>query len=243
MKGIAGPLVVAVVLAVAGAAFWTMGQTDQRLADVHKQLATLRFVAAGAGTEGVEQALGVERRLPVVGQEAVTDVRDVRATSAYWRSDYTAIAPQKDAGGIVTDTDPTVVFLAANAAFRASQTSDRNESLRRLDTAVKSYADVLKNSPGHMDAAYNFEYAVRTRDALAHPKPGARTAALAAAPKPAARDEQSADLPSGPTLHGRPGGPPPAANMSQFKIVIPKRGEERKDAPDAGKGGAKIRKG
>jgi hypothetical protein len=25
--------------------------------------------------------------------------------------------------------------------------------------------------------------------------------------------------------------------------VIPKRGEERKDAPDAGKGGAKIRKG
>jgi hypothetical protein len=25
--------------------------------------------------------------------------------------------------------------------------------------------------------------------------------------------------------------------------VIPKRGEERKDAPDAGKGGQKIRKG
>ena len=31
--------------------------------------------------------------------------------------------------------------------------------------------------------------------------------------------------------------------MNQFKIVIPKRGEERKDAPDAGKGGTKIRKG
>ena len=51
------------------------------------------------------------------------------------------------------------------------------------------------------------------------------------------------DLPSGPTLHGRPGGPPPATDMNQFKIVIPKRGEERKDAPDAGKGGQKIRKG
>ena len=51
------------------------------------------------------------------------------------------------------------------------------------------------------------------------------------------------NIPSGPTLHGRPGGPPAATDMNQFKIVIPKRGEERKDAPDAGKGGQKIRKG
>jgi hypothetical protein len=54
---------------------------------------------------------------------------------------------------------------------------------------------------------------------------------------------EAADLPEGPTLHGKPGGPPPAVNMNQFKIVIPKRGEERNDAPDAGKGGTKIRKG
>jgi hypothetical protein len=241
MKGIAPPLVIAVLLALAGAGSWTMGQTEQRLAEVHKQLATLQFVAAGTGSTEVEQALGFEQRLPIVGQEAATDVRDVRATSAYWRSDYPSIAPQKDAGGIVTDTNPTVVFLAANAAFRASQSNDRLDSLRKLDAAVKSYADVLKNSPGHLDAAYNYEYAVRLREALAHPKPSAKMAAVAA--KPAAVDESSADLPAGPTLHGRPGGPPPAANMSQFKIVIPKRGEERKDAPDAGKGGAKIRKG
>ena len=39
------------------------------------------------------------------------------------------------------------------------------------------------------------------------------------------------------------GDPPPASDMSQFKIVIPKRGEERNDAPDAGKGGTKVRKG
>src|SRR5260221_383086 len=53
----------------------------------------------------------------------------------------------------------------------------------------------------------------------------------------------SGDLPAGPTLHGKPGGPPPQVNMNQFKIVIPKRGEERNDAPDAGKGGTKVRKG
>jgi hypothetical protein len=241
MKGIAGPLVIAVLLAALGAASYTMGGTEQRLADVHKQLATLQFVAAGAGSTDVEEALGLEQRLPFVSQQAATDVRDVRATSAYWRSDYASIAPQKDAGGIVTDTNPTVVFLAANAAFRASQTSDRADALRKLDTAVKSYGDVLKGSPDHLDAAFNYEYTVRLREALSHPKPGAKMAA--AAPKTAAVDESGADLPAGPTLHGRPGGPPPAANMNQFKIVIPKRGEERKDAPDAGKGGAKIRKG
>ena len=31
--------------------------------------------------------------------------------------------------------------------------------------------------------------------------------------------------------------------MNQFKIVIPKRGEERKDAPDAGKGGTENPQG
>jgi len=32
-------------------------------------------------------------------------------------------------------------------------------------------------------------------------------------------------------------------DMAQFKIVIPKRGEERKENPEAGKGGVKVRKG
>ena len=96
----------------------------------------------------------------------------------------------------------------------------------------------LRLGGGQTDAAYNYELAVRTRDMLAKP----RAAAPKAAPKPQATAE-AADLPEGPTLHGKPGGPPPAVNMNQFKIVIPKRGEERNDAPDAGKGGTKIRKG
>jgi len=79
----------------------------------------------------------------------------------------------------------------------------------------------------------------RTRDMLAKSRPGAPAKTAA---KPAAKADDS-DLPAGPTLHGRPGAPPAAVDMNQFKIVIPKRGEERKDAPDAGKGGQKIRKG
>jgi hypothetical protein len=252
MKSSVGPFVAAVVLALTGAAFWIAGQTETRLADVHKQLAMLHYAdAADEGSE-VEGSLGLERRVPVVGAAAEADARDVRAAAGYWQSDYTAVAPRKDANGVVTETDPAILLLAANAAFRGSQTSpDRLNTVRRLDDVVRSYAEVLRaqakgcdSDPraceAHaIDAAFNYEYAVRLREVLAKNRPPA-------APKKDTRVAAKSaddDLPAGPTIHGRPGGPPPATDMNQFKIVIPKRGEERKDAPDAGKGGQKIRKG
>ena len=254
MKSVAAPLVIAVVLALAGGAFWLVGDTETRIADMHKQLATLHYDGAESEGLAVEQSLGLERRVPMVGRVAEADVRDTRASAGYWRSDYAAIAPRRDANGVVTETDPAILFLSANAGFRASQAStDRGDVVRRLDNVVKSYGEVLKTEAGAcgteadacgtraMDAAYNYEFAIRAREALARGRaPAGKHAAARAALK--AGDDET-DLPSGPTLHGRPGGPPPATEMNQFKIVIPKRGEERKDAPDAGKGGQKIRKG
>ena len=256
MKSVATPIVAAVVFALFGTVFWLAGKTETRLADVHKQLATLHYDQAETEGDDVEQSLGLERRVPVVGPAAGRDVRDARANAGYWRTDYAAIAPQKDANGVVTEKDPGILFLSANAAFRASQAaSDRNAGVRQLDTVVKSYGEVLKSEAAGcdtgiggqkvdacqaraMDAAFNYEYAIRAREVMAKGRPPAPKSAARAAK---ANEEQ--DLPSGPTLHGRPGGPPPATDMNQFKIVIPKRGEERKDAPDAGKGGQKIRKG
>jgi len=241
MKSILAPLVIGIVLALAGAAFWIAGQTEKRLADVHHELATLQYDTATTDAEEVQGELGAARRVPQIGEQAESDVRDTRATASYWRGGYSDIQPQKDANGTVTETDPHILLLAANAAFRGAQTDDRITALRRLDTVVKNYADVLRNSPGNIDAAYNYEYAVRVRDTLAKPRPPAQAKNAKAQPKPAA--DVAGDLPSGPTLHGRPGGPPPATDMAQFKIVIPKRGEERKDNPEAGKGGVKVRKG
>jgi hypothetical protein len=252
MKSALGPFLAAVVLALIGAAFWIGGQTENRLADVHKQLAMLHYADAADEGGSVEESLGFERRVPVVGHAVEADARDVRAAAGYWQSDYAAVAPRKDANGIVTETDPGILLLSANAAFRTSQgTPDRLNTVRKLDDVVRSYAEVLKAQAKEcdvdlrtcearaIDAAFNYEYAIRTREALA------RNRAPAAAKKDARVAAQATDddLPSGPTIHGRPGGPPPATDMNQFKIVIPKRGEERKDAPDAGKGGQKIRKG
>ena len=136
-----------------------------------------------------------------------------------------------------------MLLLAANSAFRTGQAeTDRGTALRRVDAVIRSYADVMRGSPGNMDAAYNYEYAIRVRELINKSKAGASPKA-AAARAAAARAVDTGDLPSGPTLHGRPGGPPPASDMSQFKIVIPKRGDERKENPEAGKGGTKVRRG
>jgi hypothetical protein len=250
MKSALGPFAIAIVLALAGAVAWLAGRTETQLADVHKQLAVLQYAEAQTEGSALEQSqsLSLERRVPVVGKVAQTDVRNTRAAAGYWRTDYAAIAPQHDANGVITETDPAILLLNANAAFRASQASgDRLDTVRRLDTVVKNYAEVLK-APAcgagdlacdgrAMDAAFNYEYAIRTRDQLAKQRGPAGKPA-----KTVAKADDS-DLPAGPTLHGKPGAPPPAVDMNQFKIVIPKRGEERKDAPDAGKGGQKIRKG
>jgi hypothetical protein len=239
MKSVVIPLVLAVVFAVAGEAFWLVGHADRRVADVHHQLATLQYAAAAENGAAVESSLDLERRLPIVGPQAAVDVRDAATTARYWESDYAGVQPQHDANGAVTDTDPSVLRLAANAAFRSSQSAaDRGETIRRLEGAIKSYTDALKADGRDVDTAFNYEYTVRVREALGK----ARAAAAKAAPAKQAALEES-DLPSGPTLHGHPGGPPSKTEMSQFKVVIPKRGDERKDNPEAGKGGQKIRKG
>jgi hypothetical protein len=241
MKSVVIPAVLTVVLAIAGAVFWTMGKSEQRLADAHKELVTLRYADAGAESDAVAAAPPLVQRVSGLGKSNAVDARHVKSTADYWQSAYAALEPKRDAGGSIAETDPEVLLLAANASFRASQgESDRNVALRKLDAVVKNYAEVLKSGPADADAAYNYEYAIRLRDALAKARQTPPGKAAAAAARMAAEDS---DLPAGPTLHGHPGGPPAKTDMAQFKIVIPKRGEERKDDPQAGKGGTKVRKG
>lgn len=241
MKSILLPALLAVVLGAAGGVFWTLGHSEQRLAEAHTQLAVLQYAEAGATSDEVAEKPPVIQRVGGFAEADARDAHQLKATTEYWRGRYAGLEPRRDAGGAITERDPEILFHAANAAFRASQgEADRSLAMRRLDTVVKTYAEVLKTAGGNADAAYNYEYAIRVRDALGKAKATPARAAAAAA----ARNEAfESDLPAGPTVHGRPGGPPAAANMAQFKIVIPKRGEERKDDPQAGKGGTKVRKG
>ncbi|HEY7283899.1 MAG TPA: hypothetical protein VH497_00555 [Vicinamibacterales bacterium] len=241
MKSIVIPAVLAVVLTAAGVVFWTMGKAEQRLADAHREMAMLQYADASEESDATVAARPFVQRVGGFGDDEQVDARHLHATADYWQTRYTALEPKRDAGGTITETDPEVLMLAANAAFRLSQTeTDRNSAVRRLDGVVKNYAEVLKSPAASVDAAYNYEFAIRSRDAMMKAKPASAKAAAAAAAR-AAGDET--DLPAGPTLHGHPGGPPAKSDMAQFKIVIPKRGEERKDDPQAGKGNIKVRKG
>jgi len=239
MKTVTVPAAIAVVLAMAGALCWMEGKTEARLAEAHRRLATLQYAdAARAGDQiGERTALA---RIPMLGTDAGADAREVRTTATYWDAEYSALTPQRDAAGTIKESDPAVLLVDANASFRAGQGDpDRNSGLRKLDGVVKSYAEVLKADPRSAEAAYNFEYAVRLRDNLQRGRSGSKAAAAARN----AANGDAGDLPAGPTVHGHPGSPPAKTDMSQFKIVIPKRGEERKDDPQAGKGGVKVRKG
>lgn len=64
-------------------------------------------------------------------------------------------------------------FLTANAAHAAAIQPDAtaliapSARIAQLDDAIGQYADVMRATPGHADAAYNYELAIRQRAAIA----------------------------------------------------------------------------
>jgi hypothetical protein len=146
---------------------------------------------------------------------------DAPATSAavrYWTGDYSQV-----------DVEPRNSLLAANAAYRAAVApgGTAKDMVTRLDQVVKRYAEVLRDTPENEDAAFNYEFVVRYRSAIA-----ARGVAL-----PPVEDD------GGLTPHGRAGAPPKGTSQQQFKMLVPMRPDERREAEEAGKTGRRVRKG
>lgn len=245
MKKVVGRIVVALVLFGVGLACWTTGEMEQGLADAHEALAVLRYDAVDAEFAEIEEALAYVPRVPGLTAGLMDDAETFRAAATYWRGRYDLVAAdQEDNGGEAQG--PARLTLAANAGYRASQrSSERQDLLRRVDAAVRSYTELLTKDPGNPDAAYNFEFLVRLRDTVSKTRPaaGARRAATVPLATTTEAAPMAGDLPEGRTVHGGPGAPPPETDMSQFKMHIPLRPEERKAGEDAGEGGAKSRKG
>jgi hypothetical protein len=246
MRKVLGQAAIAVVLFGLGFIAWNAGTLQGRVADAHEELAMLRYNTADAEYGDIESSMGYVSRVPWVGDALLTDVRGDRATGDYWQARYDALAPKRDEAGSTIEQQPNELTLAANAGFRTSQrdTADRQVTLRRLDAAIKTYTDLLKKSPD-ADAAYNFEYIVRLRDTLskAKPAPPGKREDPAKAIQRLTGVVMAGDLPEGRTVHGDPGAPPPNTDMTQFKMHIPVRPDERQGGSDAGQGKEKIRKG
>lgn len=237
MKSMVGGTILAVVLFVAAAACWTEARLTRRVADAHRRLATLRYDA----TDDIDDAVTVFNRLPWPGGEGAGDVRLHRATVSYWMVRYDSLSEIPMATGQQQVNDPSLLLIAANAAFRnsAPTVGDRKAAVERLDTVIQQYADVLRKDPESADAAFNYEYVSKMRDTLA--KGPARPAAKDK--KPEHVESVSIDLPTGPTVHGRPGAPPEGTPMSDFKTITPMRYDEREEQMDPGRGKEIRRKG
>ena len=156
------------------------------------------------------------------------------ATAQYWRGEFdrlTTVAPAGEA-----DVNAETLLVRANAAFRVTQRTakTREDQLQQLDAVLQTYATTLKAPVFLGDAAYNYEYVARVREGLN--KPRASVAPVPVVPP-------AGDLPSGPTVHGRPGGPPPSTRGEEFQIITPMEYGDRETQPEANPGGKPLRKG
>jgi hypothetical protein len=224
-------LVLALALAGAGAICWAEARFAHGLARTHEQRAKLQD--GGDDRSSALASSGLPWRRGTVGSETTRH----RVTGDYWTGRY------DQAAAAAHDGDAHLAFLAANAAFRSSQDA-RNAaegSLARLDAVLEAYAAVLKLAPDHADASYNFEFVARLRDRLAK----------ARKPVPAGRDAHqgaraastAGHLPTGPTVHGRPGSTPPTRSGDEFEILTPMRFDERETQPEQSDGARPLRKG
>jgi hypothetical protein len=213
MRTILIRLVIAIALAIGAWASWSEAQRASRMGDATQQIATLRHSE-------------VDREV-----DAATT-----ATVNYWLGQY---------GGITADTnnaeaDAHVLRTVANAAYRESERHPLagSAAVQRLDGVLQAYASALKASPRDVEAAYNYEYVARLRDLVARAPQGKP---LKRAPAPAV--VMAGDLPSGPTIHGRPGAPPPEAKMEDLQMLAPMEYGDREAQPEATPGGKRERKG
>jgi hypothetical protein len=174
-------------------------------------------VALLARSAQQERLADAQRALLTLRYDIAANDERLRPTAEYWRGNYQAVPP---------DADP---LLAANAAYRAALAPGGPAAvvITKLDGVIKQYAEVVRNDPANEQAAYNYEFAVRYRAAVA-----ARGAALPPVPGD-----------TGATPHGIIGGPPAGRDQRQFKMMVPMRPDERQEAEEAGRAGRRVRKG
>ena len=241
MRSVVGGLLLALVMVAVAAVLWSEAAVARRIAGAHQRLATLNY----DHDDGIDEGSSVLSRVPLPVALVTDELPEHRAKVAYWRAEYrdlTAAAPLSGGNTKKENIEPNVMLVAANAAFRSSITEpgDRNATVERLDRVIQAYADVLRADPDNLDASYNYEYVARFRDAFAKTKGG-----KIAKEQPRRTDGEldvSVDLPIGPTVHGRPGGPPQDLPMQQFRTVTPMRFEEREEL-EPGRGPRPRRRG
>lgn len=218
----------AVVVIAVGAGLWAAGQLQGRHATTRRAFLMMRY---SAPAEEYEAAGRGRRFLPASWRD---DLLTRHAESQYWLHQYELLGRSSNLERTSNVPSASYLMLLANAGYReiTSTLTDATPS-ERFDGIARLYLDVLGHDPDRIDAAYNYEFVVRRKNALLRDRAAKRRTGATAAPVAQPTT----------TLHGIAGAAPPAADLDDFKILVPQRPEERRRQPDAGAGGGKARKG
>jgi hypothetical protein len=229
MKGILGFLIGALVLAAAGVAALVAGRFERHMADAQEYASTEQYEAARGSLAAAEAYVPYGQWLPRVGDDAGNEVRVRKAAIDYWQRNYDAVLPREtDPVGAVEGTTLELQTIVANAAYRAGQAaaSDKPTRLQAYEEAIGAFQTVLKNEGWDADAAFNYEFLVRERDAFAKGQKRGGT------PPPEATGQ-----------FGNSGSPAQSSGAKKFEIYVPLNGNERTKSGEAGKGTINQRKG
>jgi hypothetical protein len=235
MKAAVGYLCIAALLGTAGVSVWAVGERQRQTVAAQERLFTFEYAAAARDPDALTRWADLLQRLPLVGV-AGNRAEEQRAASRYWLGEYRALADTVATPDAASALDPAVLMIAAQAAYRHTPLDDGvPEAVKRLTAIVELYAEILKRDPLQVDAAFNFEFIARKRNALAA---GRGVSSNRRDPAPAA------PLPRpGRTLHGDRGAVPPGLEESELKVIIPKQSDERQEEREAGSSAPKVRKG
>jgi len=241
-------LAAAALLLVVGASLCAIGFVERRATKVREQLFTLQHDAAARQRSTMDDWVKYARRLPWVGS-IDAEMAEQRATSQYWLKEYQSLAVHADGSRSAAPVDPQLLMTAAHAAYRGTTLDGTDPGAgKRLDRILELYGEVLKRDPHAFDAAYNFEFVARTRNALARMRTAqSRSHGRARGRQDAKTHEADPRAPAvsrpGRTLHGDQGEVPPGLEPQEFKVIVPEPSDERQEQRDAGAGGPRIRKG
>jgi hypothetical protein len=233
MRAAIGYLCVAALLGTAGASLWAIGHLQRRAITMREQMFTLEYAGPARAEDAVPGVLS--RRLPLIGRIS-GEVAEQRAASQYWLGEYDALAISGDPTEAAAELDPLLLMIAAHAAYRqtALDASDPDE-VKRLNGILDLYAAVLKRDAHLIDAAFNFEFIARRRNALM---------VLRRAPSRVPGQPGAAAPPApGRTLHGDRGAVPLGLEKTEFKVIVPRPSDERQEQQEAGGGTPRARKG
>ena len=218
MRHIGGYVIAALLCAAAGTAAFAVGRLEHRMAEAEEAMASLDFARTTRAYDELQQSMWYADYVPWITHSTIARIHAQSAAVRYWQGDYAALLDlTRDAAeGQNVDTD--LLFVTANTTFRLGQQGATDPVLlsRAADDARKVYQSVLRQTPTHPDAAFNYEYMLVVRDLLAK-KPGTKPAQSRGAVPKAPRQ----------TLHGIEGGPSPGRTDEEFKTMVPQNKEER----------------